>query len=149
VLAKAVAELAVFIFEARKAEGVFDGHEQLVRRERLFEKVESAEPRRFDGHFDIGLTGDEDDGRLYAGLLQIFEQFQAAAAGHHHVGKNQVKRFGAKKFDGAGGVVADSRFMTRQAEGAGERGQRVRIIVNEEEMSFARQALVLLWNLAR
>jgi hypothetical protein len=37
--------------------------------------------------------------------------------------------------------------MTRQAEGAGERGQSIGIIVNEEEMSFARQALVLLWSL--
>ena len=47
------------------------------------------------------------------------------------------KVFGADEFGGAGGVVADGGFMAGEAEGAGERGQRVGVVVDEEEMSFA------------
>src|SRR5713101_7286798 len=50
-----VTQLAVFLFEARHSQRVLDGHEQLVRGERLFQKVECAELRGFHCHLNIGL----------------------------------------------------------------------------------------------
>src|SRR5207248_10277472 len=84
-------------------------------------------------------AGDQNDWRLHAGFLQIVEQFQAALAGHDHVGKNEVKMFTAKKLDGAVGIVANSGFVPGEAKSAGKRSQRVGIIVDQEEMRFAGQ----------
>src|SRR5439155_26346105 len=42
-----------------------------------------------------------------------------------------------------GCVIANSRFVPRQPESAGKRGQRVRMIINEKKVSFAGQASVL------
>jgi len=64
-------------------------------------------------------------GSLHAGLLQILEQFEAAPAGHDHVGEYHVERFRSEEFDRTSRVVTNGRFMTRQPEGAGERGQRI------------------------
>jgi len=141
VFAEAVAEFAVFVFEAGEAESIFHGDEKLVGGERLFEKIESAEFGGFDGHFDIGLAGDENDGSFDAGVFEVFEELDAALAGHYDVGKNQVEGFGAEKFEGAGRVVADSSFMASEAESAGKRGQGVGVVVDEEEVSFARQVV--------
>jgi hypothetical protein len=143
VFAEAVAELAVFVFEAGEAEGIFYRDEELVGGERLFEKIESAEFGGFNGHFDVGLTGDENDGRLDAGMFQIFEELDAAFARHDDVGKNQVEGFGAEKLEGAGRVVANGGFMASEAEGAGKRGQRVGVVIDEEEVGFAWQVDVL------
>ena len=58
VFSEALAQLAVFVFQARQAQSIFDGNEQLVGRERLLQKVERAKPCGFYCHFDIGLAGD-------------------------------------------------------------------------------------------
>jgi len=58
VFAEAVAEFAVFVFEAGESQGIFDGEEKLVGGEGLFEKIQGAEARGLDRHFDVGLTGD-------------------------------------------------------------------------------------------
>ena len=96
VFAQAMAEFAIFVFQAGEAESVFDGNEELVGGERFFEKIESAEARGFDSHFDIGLAGDEDDGSLHAGLFQFFEEFEAAFAGHDNVGKDEIEMLGSE-----------------------------------------------------
>jgi hypothetical protein len=58
VLADALAELAVLIFEALEFEGVVDGEEKLVGGERLFEEVDGAQARGAYRHLDIRLAGD-------------------------------------------------------------------------------------------
>ena len=136
-LAEAVAQFAVFIFEAGKFQSVFDGEQQLVCAERLFQKIECAKARGFDRHFDIGLAGDQHDGRLHAGFFQFFEKVHAAFAGHDHVRKDQVEMLGAHKFHGSSRVVADGGFVACEAKGSGKRRQRVGIVVDEEEMRFA------------
>jgi hypothetical protein len=141
VFAEAVAEFAVFVFEAGEAESVFYGDEELVGGERLFEKIERAEFGGFDGHFDIGLARDENDGSFDAGVFEVFEKLDAAFAGHDDVGKNQVEGFGAEKLESAGGVVANGGFMASEAESAGKRGQGVGVVVDEEEVSFAGQVV--------
>src|SRR5207302_471682 len=139
VLAKTPAQFAVFVFEPRQAQSVFHGDEQLVGGERLFQKIERPEFRGFHRHFDIRLPRDEHDGRFHSGLLQIVEQLHAAFAGHDHVRKNQIESVGAKKFDGTVGIIANRGFVPSQPEGARERRQRIRIIVNHKEMGFAGQ----------
>ena len=120
VLAEAMAEFAVFVLKARKAECVFDGDEKFVGGERLFEKIESAEPCGFDSHFDIGLTGDENDGSLHAGFFQFFEELQAGFAGHDHVGKDEIEMLRVNEVGGAKGAIANGGFMASEAKGAGE-----------------------------
>ena len=138
-----MAQLAVFVFEPRQPQRIFHRHEQFLGGKRLFQKIKRAQLRGFHRHLDIRLPGNEHDRRLHAGLLQILEQFQAAPAGHHHIGKNHVERFRAEEFHGASRVVANGGFMPRQPERAGKRCQRIWIVVDEEQMSFAGQASVL------
>src|SRR5208337_2318916 len=45
VFAKAVAKFAVFVFETRKSQGVFDGEQKFVGAEWLLEKIKRAEAR--------------------------------------------------------------------------------------------------------
>src|SRR5690242_10459092 len=77
-LAEAVAKLAVFFFKIAEPQGIFQGHQQLIRREGLFKKIQGAEPGSANRHFDIGLSGNENDGRFDAGVFQIFQQLEAA-----------------------------------------------------------------------
>ena len=137
VLAEAVAEFAVFVLEAGEFESIFDGEEKLIGGERLFEEIESAEAGGFDGHFDVGLAGDQNDGSLQAGFFQFFEEFEAAFAGHDHVGEDEVEALVLDEFDGAESVVADGGFVAGEAKGAGERGEGVGVVVDEEKMGFA------------
>ena len=141
--AQALAQLAVFVFEARQAQSILDGHEQLVGGERLFQKIERAKTGGFHGHFDVGLAGYENYGRLYTGFFQILEQLHAGFAGHDHIGKNQIEIFVAKKLDSTVCVIANGGLVAGEAKRARKRGQSVRIVVNKEEMSFAGQKWVL------
>ena len=63
-------------------------------------------------------------------FFQFFEEFEAAFAGHHDVGKDEIEMFGAEEFGGAEGVVADGGFVAGETEGAGERGQGVGVVVD-------------------
>jgi len=138
VLAEAVAEFAIFILEACEFEGVFDGEKELIGGERFFEEIESAESCGFDGHFDVGLAGDEDDGSLHAGFFQFFEEFEAALAGHDDVREDEIEALVLDEFGGAEGVVANGGLVSGEAKGARERGECVGVVVDEEEMGFAR-----------
>ena len=60
VFADALPQLPVLVFEAPHAQDVVDGEQQLFGGERLFQKIDGAEPRGAHGHFDVGLAGDHD-----------------------------------------------------------------------------------------
>jgi hypothetical protein len=55
-LSQPMTQFAVFLFEAREPQSVFDGHKQLIRREWFFQKVERAEFGGLHGHFNICLA---------------------------------------------------------------------------------------------
>jgi hypothetical protein len=135
--AESGAEFAVFLFEAREFQGVVYGEEKFIGGKRFFEEIEGAEARSFDGHFDVGLAGDEDDGGLQAGVLELFEEVHAGFAGHDDVRKDEVEMTGLEEFDGAIGVVTDGGFVPGKAKSTGERSEGVGVIVDEEEMGFA------------
>jgi hypothetical protein len=120
VFTETMAEFTIFVFEAGEAEGVFYGDEKFVGGERLFEKIESAEAGGFDGHFDIGLAGNENNGSLDTGFFQFFEEFEAGFAGHDDVGKNEIEMLGTNEFGGAKGAIADGGFVSGETKGAGE-----------------------------
>ena len=42
---------------------------------------------------------------------QVFEQAQAVAPGHHHVGENQIEAVGLRQFQRPRRVVAHRRLM--------------------------------------
>ena len=139
VLSQPVAQLAVFVFEARKPQRIFYRDEQLVRRERLLQEIQRAQLRGFDRHLDIRLPGDKNDRCLNAGVFQIFEQLDAAFSGHDHVGKNQVEGFGAQKLQSARRVVANGGFVASEPKSSRQRSQRVGVVIDEQKVSFAWQ----------
>ena len=69
--------------------------------------------------------------------LQIFQQREAVAAGHHDVGEDQVEVARLGQFQRFGGVVADGGFVSGEAEGARERRQRVGFVVDDQDVGFA------------
>ena len=56
-----LAELDVLLLELALAEGVLDGQDDLVERERLLEKIEGAELGRLDGRLDRPVARDDHD----------------------------------------------------------------------------------------
>jgi hypothetical protein len=141
VLTETMAEFAIFVLEAREAESIVDGDEQLVGGKGLFEKIERTQFCGANGHFNIGLAGDEDYRSFYSSGFEILQKIETAFSGHDDIGKDQVERFGAEKFDGASGIVADRGLVSGQTESTRERGESVGVVVNEKKVSFSRQAL--------
>lgn len=72
-------------------------------------------------------------------MFQVFEQLDAALSRHDHVGKDQIEGFGTEELESARRVVADRGFMPSEAKRARERCQRVRIVIDEQQVSFAWQ----------
>ena len=138
VFAEAMAEFAVFVFEAREFEGIFDREEQLVGREGFFEEVQCPETSGFDGRFDVGLAGDKNDGSLDTEFLEFLEKLEAGFTGHDDVGKDKVEMIIADQFGGAEGIVANGGIVPGEAEGARQRGKGVGVVVDQEKMSLAR-----------
>ena len=73
---------------------------------------------------------------MQAGFLEFCEEFEAAFAGHDHVGEDEIEALVLDKFGGAEGVVADGGLVSGEAKGAGEGGEGVGV-VDQEEMGFA------------
>ncbi len=68
--------------------------------------------------------------------LEIFEQGDAIAAGHDHVGKNQVEALGFGHFERAGGVIADRGVVAGEAKGASERSEGIGIVIDDQNIRF-------------
>ena len=134
VLAHALAQFAVLVFQALQLEDVLDGEQQLVGGERLLQEIDRAQPRGAHRHLDIGLSRNHDDGQRDPLAAQVFEQGEAVFARHHHVGEHHVERLGLDQFQRARGVIADGGLVPRQAEGARQRGQRVGVVVNYQQV---------------
>ena len=58
--------------------------------------------------------------------------------GHHHVGKNQVETLRLRELKSARSVVADGGLVARQSKRSRQRGQRVRIVVDDQDVRFRR-----------
>ena len=136
-------QIAILFFQARQAQRVLDREQQLFGRDRLFEKIDGAQPRGAHGHFDGGLPGHHHRRRRHADIFEIFEQRDAVPAGHHHVGENQVEALGLCQFERARRVVADGRFVARQPKRARERRERVRVVVDDQDVGFQRHGAML------
>jgi hypothetical protein len=130
VFAKAEAEFAVFVLEAGEFESIINGEEKLIGGKRFFEEIEGAEAGGFHGHFDVGLAGNQNDGSLYAGFFQFFEEFKAAFTGHDDIGEDEIEALILDEFGGAEGVVANGGFMTGETKGASERGEGIGVVVD-------------------
>ncbi len=102
--------------------------------ERLFEEIDRAQAGGAHGHLDVGLAGDHHHGHGQAQRLQIGEQREAVLAGHDDIGKHHVEAFGFDEIEGARGVIADGGLVAGETEGAGERRERVGVVVDDEEL---------------
>ena len=67
-------------------------------------------------------------------VAQVFEQREAVLARHDHVGQHHVEGLRFQQIEGARGVVADGGLVARQAEGARQGGQRVGVVVDDQQM---------------
>ncbi len=131
-------EFAIFLLEMREAQCVIDGEQQLVGRNRLFQKIDGAQARGAHRHFDRGLPGHHHGGTSHAGFLEVFEQRDAIASGHHHVGKDQVEALRFRQIESARGVVANGGLVARQSKRSRQRGERVGIVVDDQDVRFGR-----------
>ena len=78
---------------------------------------------------EIITTGQRD-----AEVAQVFEQREPVLAGHHDVGEHHVEGLRFDQFQRARGVIADRGFVPGQAEGPRQRGQRVGIVIDNQEV---------------
>ena len=131
-LAEPAAKIAIFLFEVAQPQNIFDGDQKLFRGKRLFEKIHGAEPRGAHGHFHAGLAGNHHHRSGHAGGFQILEQRNSILAGHDHIRKNHVEALRADQFQRARGAVANGGLISGEAKRAGERRERVRIVVNQQ-----------------
>ena len=134
--AQAFFQVAIFLFEMFQAQDVFDGQQQFIGGDRLLQEIAGAESGGFHCHFDGGLAGHHHDGGINPGGFEIFEQGDAVAPGHDHVGKNQVEAVGFGQFEGAYGAVADGGVVTGETKGAGERSERIGIVIDDQDIRF-------------
>ena len=111
-----------------------DGEQQLVGGERLLQEIDRAQPRGAHRHFDVGLPADHHHRQRDAEGAQVFEQREAVLARHHDVDEHHVEGLRLDQFERARGVVADRGFVPGQAEGARQRGQRVGVVVDDQEV---------------
>ncbi len=135
-LPEAIAKFAILGLQPRELHRVFERHQQFVGRKRLLEEIHRPELCRVNGHFNVGLTGNQDNRRLYSGFFQVFEKFDSRLTRHHHVGKNEVEIFAANQIKSASGVVAHSRFMTGEPERTRKRCQSAGIVIDNQQMRF-------------
>ena len=136
VLANAGAEILILGFEAGELERVFYGDEKLFSRERLLKKVESAETRSADSHFDVRLAAHHHNRCGHAGSLQVFKQRETVAARHDHIAEDEIEGLRASQLERAHGVVANHGLVAGETKGAGKRCQRVGFIVDDEDVCF-------------
>ena len=117
------AKFAILVLEPGEFEGVFHGEEKLVCGERLFEKIERTKASGFDGHFDIGLAGDENDRSLQAGFFQFFKEFHAGFTWHNNVGEDEIESLGSQRFRWRGWRCR-RRWLRVRRDGKRERAKR-------------------------
>ena len=81
------------------------------------------------------VSGDQNNVRRFAASLKFFDQLQPVDAGHHEIGNQHVDSAVANDADGflaaAGGADFD-RFL-KVAQGAGQHGSGIGVIVNDED----------------
>src|SRR5580698_7977619 len=138
VLANASAKVLVFILKTRELERILDGDEQFFCGERFFQEIQRTETRGAHGHLDVRLAAHHQYRCGHTGDLQVFKQGESVAAGHDNVAEDKIKRLRSGQLQRACGVVANHGLMARQPEGAGERCQRVRFIVDDKNICFDR-----------
>ncbi len=134
VLADALAQVSILVFQPLELEDVVHGEQQLVGGERLLQEIERAQPGGANRHFDIRLPADHHHGQRDAEGAQVFEQREAVLARHDDVAEHHVEGLRLGQFQRARGVVADRRLVAGQAEGARQRGQRIGVIVDDQEV---------------
>ena len=76
------------------------------------------------------LAGHHHDGCSHAGRPQLFEKRQAIFGGHYYVRKDEIEILSLGQFERPVCIVADSRFVAGETEGARQCGQRVGLVVD-------------------
>ena len=116
VLAQALPKLPVFRFQTPQFEHILHCEQKLFRGDRFFQKVERPKPRGANRHFNVRLARHHDHRNRDALRPEVFEKRKPIFAGHDHVGEDQIKVLRLGKFECLERVVANRRFVARQAE---------------------------------
>jgi len=86
-----------------------------------------------DRHFDRSLAGDHDHGRLDTSGAQVGQEREAVLARHHDIGKDHVEALGTREVQRANALSHTTASWSGEAEGSGQGGQGVQVVVNQEE----------------
>ncbi len=134
-LACALAQALVLVFQTRQLHRVLDGDQQLFGGERLLQKIHRAQTRGPHRHLDAGLPGDHHHRRRHARRLQFGQQREPVLARHHDVRENHVEALRLREFQRAVGLIAHHRLMPGQAKSPRQRCQRIRVVVHQQQFA--------------
>ena len=125
-----------------RLQGRLDGGAQLIERDRLGKKIESAGLERCHRGLGIAVSGDDRDQRARQLLADEFHEFDAVAIGQAHVGQHQGERavgeMGARFAHRAGGLDIETHLEHREFEQLAQIG----FVIDDE---YAGDAFAL-WN---
>jgi hypothetical protein len=142
-LADALAQLAILQLQALELERVFHGEQQLVGGERLLQEIDRPKPRGAHRHLDVRLAGHHHHRRAQAKRVVVLEEREPVFTGHHHVGEDEVEALRLDELERADGAVTHYRFVAGETEGARQRGQRVGVVVDDQQPRLLRRRLGL------
>jgi hypothetical protein len=125
-------ELPVLALEARRPERVAQGQEQAIQAHRLLDEVEGAEPRRLHRVLERRLPAHQNDGHGGGALAQASEELEPVHPRHHHVGQDRVHGFGLEALQRPHGRGRGEGLEPLHGEGPGQRAERRRIVVDDE-----------------
>ncbi len=100
-------------------------------------KSSAPSSRRPHRHVERRLAGDHHHRRGHPQRAHFPQQRDAVLVRHHDVGKNQIERLRANQLERARGVIGDRRLVAGHAKRARQRGQRIRIVVDNQQAAHA------------
>ncbi len=111
-------QIPVLVLQPLQLEHVVHGQQQLVRGQRLLQKIDRAQAGRAHRHLDVRLPADHHHWQRDAQPAHFLEQREPVLARHHHVAQHHVEALPLHQLQGARGVVAHRGFVPGQPEGA-------------------------------
>ena len=126
-------QLAVLALQAVQPQRVAQGEEQALEADRLLDEVERAQARGLHRRVQGGLAAHQDDGHVGRALADAGQELEAVHLRHHHVGEDRVHRLFLQALEAARGRARGDRGVALQREGARERGQRARVVVDDQD----------------
>ncbi len=126
-------QVAHFGAQFRVGQGVVDGQQHALERERLLQEVVRAEARGPDGRVDVAVPGDHDDGRR-AGSLETLQHGHAVDAAEPEVEQHEIELLARERGDAFLPRLAGRGLVPLVGEDARQRGADGRFVVDDQDL---------------